>query len=118
MVMIAGLIHQKQRLAAHVIHTGRRAAIIPQIPNRQTATCSRFRATWPGLPADVLKSPTAGIPIQKPGLPVCRSEMIGVDLGINVAVDSEDVGAPVIVDIDKHRSPTQEARIEAQTGFE
>jgi hypothetical protein len=37
-VLAAGLVYQQHGLAAHVVHHGGHAPVIPQVPNRQTAT--------------------------------------------------------------------------------
>ena len=70
MVFVAGLVHQEHGLAAHVIHHGGHAAIIPQIPDCQTATGLRCGATGSALQADIFELSISGIPIQKPGFAV------------------------------------------------
>ncbi len=54
--------------------------------------------------------------IEDARFPEIAAEMLAVDFGIDVAVDEEQIGPAVIVEIEKHDAPAEILRVQSKPG--
>ena len=93
-------------------------AVVVEIGEGRAAAGGRGRDRRTETLRDVLEASVAEVAVDDLALLVARLGLEPLDLGIDVAVDEEEIEPAVVVEIDEADAPAEPARVEADAGGE
>src|SRR6266567_2098065 len=105
----------KRRRSVHVADHCGHAAIIPQVADRQTARRTYGRDPGPRGRGNIREGSVGIVVIQNPGLLEIAAEMLAIHFRVDVAVDEEQIGPAVVVEIEKRDAPAEVLRVEPES---
>ena len=118
MVGVAGQVDEEHGAVGEVVDDGFEASVVEEVGDGEAAAGARFGEGWAGGFADVFELAVAQIAVEEAGFAVGGAEFGGVDFGVDVAVDDQEVGPAVVVDVGEHGSPAEGVGVDAETGGE
>ena len=114
MVGRPNLVYQQTGRFIHVADHRRHLAIVPEIPHSEPARRSVRDDAGASIGGDVGKRAVAKIVVENARLFVVAAKMLLVDLGIDVPIHQQQIRPPIVIEVEKHRSPSQIFGVEAK----
>jgi hypothetical protein len=112
----ANVVDEEAGRRVHVADDGGEAAIVPQIADGEAARRIYRGDAGASVGGDVGESGVAIVVIKDAGFLESAAEMLAVDFGVDVAIDEKKIGPAVVVEIEKHRTPSEIFCVEAKAG--
>ena len=118
MVAVGAVVAQQGRGSVQVVHDHVHVAVVVEVAERAppAEVLGEDRRPRPG--GDVLESSVPQVAIEHPRLAVLEVEVLLRDLGVHVAVHEEDVGPPVVVEVEEVDAEAEVLPVHAEAGPE
>ena len=115
MIAVADGVHQQHRRCVHVADHRRHAAVIPQIARGQSARRAHRRDSRPRIGGNIGERSVAVVVIQNLWLSEIAAQVLAIHLGINMAIDQQQIRPAVIVRIEERHAPAEILGVQAES---
>src|ERR1700722_3144234 len=113
---VASIVDEQAGWAVHVADDGGEAAVVPQITDGQAPRRIHGGDAGGGIGGNVGEGAVTIVVIKDARFLESAAQMLAVDFRIDVAVDEEEIGPAVIVEVEEHGAPAEVFGVEAQAG--
>ena len=116
--MVAGTdaVHQQARRCIHIVDGHRELAIVPEVPDGQTAGGRGPIDPRASIRRNISKGSVTVVVIEEALLFVGAPQVIFVYFRVHVAVSEDKIRPTVIIEVKKHSAPPQILRMSPQAG--
>ncbi len=120
MVLVFGEVDEEHGVVAEVVDDGFDASVVEEVGGGKAAAGTRVGQGGAGGFADVLEldwpcaTDAAEVVVEEAGFAIEGAQLGGVNLGIDVAVDDEEVGPAVVVDVGEHGAPAEGVGVDGE----
>jgi len=114
MICGAHVVDEETGRGVHIADDGGEASVVPEIADGQAARRIYGGDARTGVGGNVGERAVSVVVIKDARFLEGAAEMLAVDFGVDVAVDEEEIGPAVVVEVEEHRAPAEIFGVEAE----
>ena len=117
-ILVAGNVDEQHGVVAEVIDDCFKAAVVEEVGDGEAAAGRGSVSPGPESLQISLNFAVAEVVVEEARFAIEGAKIGGVDLGVDVAVDDEEIGPAVVVDVGEHGAPAERVGVDAEAGCE